>query len=90
MYLSNLAYTVKNTGPYTTKFKIRMLHFGVYKGKYDHLATVHDLLHTSVTVKPGETKTVSIPCERVNAELKAKLPSLRNQFYGADNFMVEL
>lgn len=90
LYLSELSYTVKNTGNYTTRFKLRMLTMEVTKGKYDHLATVHDLFHTTVTLKPGETKIVGIPKNQVNAELKAQVPSLKSSFYGADNYMVEL
>jgi len=90
MYLSQLSYTVKNTGDYTTRFKLRMLSMEVTRGKYDHLATVHDIFHTTVTLKPGETKIVSIPQNQVNAELKAQVPSLKSGFYGADNYMVEL
>jgi len=90
LYLSELSYTVKNTGDYTTRFKLRMLTMEVTKGKYDHLTTVHDLFHTTVTLKPGETKIVSIHQNQVNAELKAQVPSMKRNFYGADNYMVEL
>jgi len=90
MYFSGLTYTVKNTGAYTAKFKIRMLSFSLLKTKYESLATLEDMFHTSITLRAGETKSVSLPAEQVNAELKAKIPSLQNKFYGADNYMAEL
>ena len=90
MYLSNLTYTIKNTGSYRSKFMVRMMHFELTKGKYDHLDTLRDLFHTVITLDAGETKTVTIESNRVNAELKSKRPSLKKSFYGADNYMVEL
>ncbi|MGE4510751.1 MAG: hypothetical protein AB7D43_06595 [Sulfurimonadaceae bacterium] len=90
MYFSGLTYTVKNTGAYTAKFKIRMLRFDLLKTKYESLATLEDMFHTSITLRAGETKSVSLPAEQVNAELKAKIPSLQNKFYGADHYMAEL
>ncbi len=90
LYLSALKYTIKNTGTYTTKFHVRMMTFEILKGKYDHLATVKDLFHTTITLGPGQTDSVYLQREQVNAELKSKLPSLKNKFYGADNYMVEL
>ena len=90
LYMSTLNYTIKNTGSYRSKFLVRMMHFELTKGKYDHLDTLHDLFHTVITLDAGETGRVTIERGRVNAELKSKRPSLKNTFYGADNYMVEL
>ncbi|MBN1380945.1 MAG: hypothetical protein JXA41_04665 [Deltaproteobacteria bacterium] len=90
MYLSNLTYTVKNTGPYRSKFRIRMLSITLYKGKHDRISALKDLFHTTITLDPGEVGTVSVPSERVNAELKAKYPALKKKFYGADHYQAEL
>ncbi len=90
MYMSTVTYTIKNTGSYRSKFLVRMMHFELTKGKYDHLDTLYDLFHTSITLDAGQTGTVSIDRALANAELKAKRPSLKNTFYGADNYMVEL
>ena len=60
------------------------------KTKHQTLAKLEDMFHTSITLRAGETKSVSLPAEQVNAELKAKIPSLQNKFYGANSYVVEL
>ena len=67
-----------------------MLSFDLLKTKHQTLAKLEDMFHTSITLRAGETKSVSIPAEQVNAELKVKIPSLQNKFYGADYYVVEL
>lgn len=94
-YMSNINYTVLNTGSYVTKYDIVIRRTPIYKGKYyggdkDNIAIAENFAHTTATVKPGESKTVSLSANRVNAELRKQLPKLKEGYYGTDHVKVEL
>ena len=102
---SKVTYFVKNTGSITTKYDIKTDRFTLYKWDTSsdaaNLPNYHytkniiteltDLFKTSITLKPGETGSVSIDKRSVNNQVKRQFPGMKkNNFYMAAHFWVSL
>mgnify|MGYP006883060481 CR=1 FL=1 len=105
MEQSKVTYSVKNTGSFTTKYYIKTRNFMLYKWnttgdgankpnyhkRENEIMQLKNLFDTSITVKAGETASVSINKARVNAEVKQQFTSMRNnETYMAAQFNVLL
>jgi len=105
MEQSKVTYYVKNTGSFTTKYYIKTSSFSLYKWdttndgankpnyhiQSNKIMDLKDLFETSITVKAGETGSVSIYKNRVNTEVKEQFRAMKNgKAYMAAHFNVRL
>lgn len=96
MHNSAFRYKIQNTGPYRAKFKVRVLSVQISKQLYvddklgKEIGVVKDVLHGTITLDAGASGNIDLSLQQVNREIREQIPGMKDQFYNAKWFQVEL
>lgn len=96
MSWSHMSIFLENTGSFKTKYKVMLRNMQVKRYRYNNdkfgeeVGKVTDTFLSTITIDPGQRKSLEINSDTMNAIIKRALPGLGDTFYLADFIKIDL